>query len=226
MKPGFAPLVALCLIGIGSSLLPGHASAQSIADESVKGPTVQGKPDARPAPLAPASAIPGASNAEKAAPVQHGATDLAPNDALFDAINRGDIASARDAINRGADFNARNVLGLTPLDQSIDLSRNDITFLLLSLRGATPGVGAYGPLTPSQAAKLNGKQGAPASAPQPTRTASSTPAPRQVAPAPAPRPVSNASLSASAPAVAQYPAPRPGNGGTPSPQNGFLGCGG
>jgi hypothetical protein len=30
-----------------------------------------------------------------------------------------------------------NVLGMTPLEASVDLGRNDITFLLLSLRGAS-----------------------------------------------------------------------------------------
>ncbi len=56
-----------------------------------------------------------------------------PNDALFDAINRGDMAEAQDALNRGADLNARNVLGMTPLELAVDLNRNDIAFLLLSI---------------------------------------------------------------------------------------------
>ena len=60
--------------------------------------------------------------------------DIGPTAALFDAINRGDGLAARDAINRGADMNGHNILGQTPLDMSIDLNRNPITFLLLSLR--------------------------------------------------------------------------------------------
>ncbi len=60
---------------------------------------------------------------------------MAPNEALFDSINRGDITAAREALGRGADLNAHNVLGMTPLDLSIDLGRNDISFLLLSMRG-------------------------------------------------------------------------------------------
>jgi hypothetical protein len=59
---------------------------------------------------------------------------MLPTDALFDAINRGDIAAARDAISRGADLNGRNVLGMTPMELSVDLGRNDISFLLLSMR--------------------------------------------------------------------------------------------
>jgi ankyrin repeat protein len=60
---------------------------------------------------------------------------MSPNEALFDSINRGDIVAAREALGRGADLNAQNVLGMTPLDLSIDLGRNDISFLLLSMRG-------------------------------------------------------------------------------------------
>ena len=62
---------------------------------------------------------------------------MSPNDMLFDAINRGDAGDAREALARGADLGAHNVLGMTPVDLSVDLSRNDITFLLLSLRGAS-----------------------------------------------------------------------------------------
>ncbi|MBR2125059.1 MAG: ankyrin repeat domain-containing protein [Acetobacter sp.] len=60
--------------------------------------------------------------------------DIEPTTALFNAINRGDAIAAREAINRGADMNGHNILGQTPLDMSIDLNRNSITFLLLSLR--------------------------------------------------------------------------------------------
>ena len=81
----------------------------------------------------PPSAIPGAV-AGTVVPASKNAADLDPNAALFDAIDRGDIGSAREALGRGADLNARNVLGQRPIDLSIDLSRNDITFLLLSMR--------------------------------------------------------------------------------------------
>jgi len=95
----------------------------------------------KPAVPAP-EAIPGAKARAAAAPATRGATDLAPDDALFDAINRGDIASARDALNRGADLNAVNVLGMTPMELSVDLGRNDISFLLLSMRGEDSGRGS------------------------------------------------------------------------------------
>jgi hypothetical protein len=98
--------------------------------------------DSRPAdekPIAPPPAIPGAQPNEDAAiaPADKLAAEMSPNDALFDAISRGDLAAAKDALNRGAQLDAHNVLGQTPTDASIDLDRNDITFLLLSMRGAT-----------------------------------------------------------------------------------------
>ncbi len=86
---------------------------------------------------APPAAIPGAAaNPDAVIPSDKAAADLPPNEALFDAIARGDVMAARDAMNRGALLDAHNVLGQTPLDASIDLNRNDITFMLLSLRGA------------------------------------------------------------------------------------------
>ena len=80
---------------------------------------------------------------------------MEPTDALFDAINRGDIAAARDAVSRGADLGGRNLLGMTPLDLSIDLARKDITFMLLSMRGGDSAPNR-GPPTPA-AEKLFGK---------------------------------------------------------------------
>jgi hypothetical protein len=94
-------------------------------------------------PIAPPPAIPGAQPNEDAAvaPADRLAAEMSPNEALFDAISRGDMAAAKDALNRGAQLDAHNVLGQTPTDASIDLDRNDITFLLLSMRttsGTTP----------------------------------------------------------------------------------------
>ena len=94
-------------------------------------------------PIAPPPAIPGAQPDENAAvaPADRIAAEMSPNEALFDAISRGDLAAAKDALNRGAQLDSHNVLGQTPTDASIDLDRNDITFLLLSMRtttGSTP----------------------------------------------------------------------------------------
>jgi hypothetical protein len=88
---------------------------------------------------APPPAIPGAISSGTPAPPLKSAAEMSPNDALFDAINRGDAGGARDAMNRGAQLDAHNVLGQTPLDAAIEANRNDITFMLLSLRGSTLG---------------------------------------------------------------------------------------
>jgi hypothetical protein len=131
---------------------------------------------------------------------------MEPNDALFDAINRGDIASARDALARGADLNAVNVLGMTPMELSVDLGRNDISFLLLSMRGEDSGRGARA-------------LGRDVSAP--------------VKPAPAGKPVVAAKSVAGKPvkaadtAAVGRPVATPklfaNDGGTPVPSAGFLG---
>ena len=156
-----------------------------------------GGKDAKPK-AAPPDALPGAAvDKDRIIPSDHGVSDLPPTEALFDAVNRGDIADARDAISRGAEINGRNVLGLTPLDLSVDLGRNDITFLLLSLRDLD------GPTRP-KVVPASGKPAKPAKA-APDRTLTA----RASAPAapPAPR---NAALFA-------------GNGGAPVPNAGFLG---
>src|SRR5580700_2321613 len=59
--------------------------------------------------------LPGTKAPVEAAAPTMSPTDMTPTEALFDAINRGDTASARDAVNRGADLHGVNVLGLTPL---------------------------------------------------------------------------------------------------------------
>lgn len=206
---------------LGSSMLVGvmtvsaaclaPAAAQDSASRIQNGPIVEGTGTFMKQRGAPPPGLPGAATGrDRVSPADHPATDMRPNDALFDSINRGDITGARDALSRGADFNARNVLGMTPLDQSIDLGRNDITFLLLSLRGSAPR-----PESPAQA-NAGGKGAKP-----PRRETAANPAPgirslntRQVSQQTSPRPV----------AAAQQPSP--GDNGTPNPQSGFLGFGG
>ena len=100
----------------------------------------------QPAQPAAPSALPGArAEPNQVAPATKNAMDMPPNDALFDAINRGDMATAKDAVNRGADLGARNVLGLTPIELAVDLGRNQLSFYLLSLRGASAGVSSSRP---------------------------------------------------------------------------------
>ncbi|ABQ29242.1 ankyrin repeat domain-containing protein [Acidiphilium multivorum] len=79
-------------------------------------------------------ALPGASAAGNvsAGPVTDTGGD--PTTLLFKAINHGDYAQARAAVSRGANLDARNALGETPIELSVELNRNRITFMLLSAR--------------------------------------------------------------------------------------------
>ena len=183
---------------------PGNPSSYT------SGPVQVGPPPKAKAERPPPAALPGAeSRSGSAAPAQGGPI-VDPTEALFDAINRGDIASARDAVDRGADLGGQNVLGMTPLEEAIDLGRNDITFLLLSLR--------HGEV------RMTGKeQAAPASAAASSLT-------RAAAKAGAQRLVSRQAQVRSAPAPARTPVGPPpaqqmADTGTPNPQAGFLGFG-
>ena len=169
-----------------------------------------GSPKPQRAPKNPSDAAPPALPGARAeptavAPPSKSVADLPPTEALFDSINRGDLTSAKDAVNRGADINGTNVLGLTPLELSVDLGRNEISFLLLSLRGGNGYTTARGPAQqpkpPSRAERLASDKAERAE----RRTQ------RAVAAAP---PV------AAAPQTARLFA---GNGGAPIPQAGFLG---
>ncbi len=159
----------------------------------------------------PPAAVPGArARPDSVAPAGRATADLPPTEALFDAINRGDIATARDAVNRGADLDGTNVLGLTPLELSVDLSRNDITFLLLSMRGADSGSSQGGP--PQQAAA--------APSPAARRRGEHIVAERTV---PLQKTAIGVAARESAPPVHQTAALYSGNGGAPLPSAGFLG---
>jgi hypothetical protein len=150
--------------------------------------------------IPPPPALPGAvPNGRTAAPANRPPTDMEPTDALFDAINRGDIGAARDAISRGADLRGHNILGMTPMELSVDLGRNDISFLLLSMRGTDSGQKA----APQTAAK-----------PPPAKQA------RQAKQVP---PRSAARVATAAPAPTQTARLFSGDGGTPNPNAGFLG---
>jgi hypothetical protein len=123
---------------------------------------------------------------------------MEPTDALFDAINRGDIAAARDAISRGADLYGHNILGMTPLELSVDLGRNDISFMLLSMRAADDD---------------RTRQGRPVMS-----TAKKAPATKQARQAPV-KPAEKVTASAPPQAARLFA----GDGGAPNPNAGFLG---
>jgi hypothetical protein len=194
-----APLSALLLTGLAAA----PAGAQSLGGPMV--PEGVGQP--RPAAALP-PALPGLAGRNRTPiPAEPGSENLAPNEALFDAINRGDMAAAREAAARGADMNARNVLGLTPLDSAVDQGRNDIAFFLLSARGGgslpadMPAAAAAG--TPLTTPPLRGGRA-------PARNAARE--------APAREAVRSPAASRTAPAT------RDGSdGGSPQPSQGFLG---
>ena len=125
-SPGLPNLTGGPSYGGGGSGLPHRSNP----DED------QGSAKKDDKPVAPPPAIPGAASDPDApvVPADKLAAEMSPNDALFDSITRGDLAAAKDAVSRGAQLDAHNVLGQTPTDAAIDLNRNDITFLLLSLR--------------------------------------------------------------------------------------------
>lgn len=164
----------------------------------------QQTPDLTKQAPAPPPALPGASSrGDAVAPATRLPNDMSPNDALFDAINRGDVAAARDALSRGADLEARNMLGMSPMELSVDLGRNDISFLLLSYRGGD----------------LSG--GAPAATAQ--AQAATPPKPAKDAGGKAGRTATVVPVKAITPAAPQTPRLFANDGGTPVPNAGFLG---
>ena len=174
----------------------------------------------------PPSALPGAQPTTRAAPQTESPASMDPTAALFDAINRGDLAAARSAIDRGADLDGKNVLGMTPIELSIDLGRNPITFLLLSMRGGEP-------TGPARAATLGAGASGGKHAGATARAAKSPPGhpiARQAAPRPV-RPTARVAQEQPPASGAPRSAPRraplsesPGaGGGTPVPAAGFLG---
>jgi ankyrin repeat protein len=188
--------IAPLLLALPLGLL-GEALAQGMIR-----PAPQATPQARPAP-----ALPGLAVRRAPAPIAGDPNaNLSPNAALFDAINRGDIGAARDAVARGANLESRNAIGLTPIDAAVDQGRNEIAFYLLSARDTTR-------MPPPAEPGPEGLAGPPPTAP--ARSASRRQAAAAVAAAGA-----NEAPAAAAPRAARLWA---GDGGTPRPEIGFLG---
>ena len=196
----------ISLLAAQPSIAQNLSSGGGVASSGFQ-PPVQGVGPKQVRREAPPPGIPGSQARDRIAPRIDVPLDVPPTEALFDAINRGDIGSAREALNRGADLAGRNVLGMTPLDLSIDLARNDITFLLLSLRAE---VETGRPSNGVAAAK------AVPSTPQPRRTQASASAVRQTA------------VALTSPTAARQSAATRYAGAltTPAPDAGFLGFGG
>ena len=187
----FAPPPAFAQFGGGGG---GGGDLTSASRRNLRGTGGDSKQQAAP------PVLPGTKSSPEAAAPTLAPADLSPTDALFDAINRGDLTAARDAVNRGANMDQHNVLGLTALDLAIDLGRNEISFLLLSFRPDTAASGR-------NAARAGG-----------TQTASADPAPRRRGRYRGETPAIAA--EAAAPATPRLHA---GNGGAPVPGAGFLG---
>ncbi|ACI52739.1 conserved hypothetical protein [Gluconacetobacter diazotrophicus PA1 5] len=135
VRSGIRILFIALLAGSAVLIAPMHfAYAQDDEESDAEAADAAKQAEARRAAraAAPPAALPGAVSSEDIG--GHANGDLNPTAALFDAINRGSLGAAKEALNRGADTEGHNVLGQTPLDMAIDLNRNDITFLLLSLR--------------------------------------------------------------------------------------------
>jgi hypothetical protein len=111
-------------------------------------------PTAPSAGRPPPAALPGLAGRRQVEPIpaETPGANLPPSAALFDAINRGDLGAAREAMARGADLNARNQLGLTPVDAAVDQGRNEIVFYLLSARGSSGSGPTQAPAEPTSAA--------------------------------------------------------------------------
>lgn len=160
-----APLAALPLV---------LSLAAPAAAQMGGGPQMIRPQQNQAAPAGPAPALPGLAARRPPAPIAGDSTaNLSPNAALFDSISRGDLGAARDAVARGARLDARNALGLTPLDAAVDQGRNDIVFYLLSTRDMGRGpviteTPAAGLATPRAAA-------APQTPAAPTATAPAAP---------------------------------------------------
>ncbi|WP_145142867.1 ankyrin repeat domain-containing protein [Roseomonas gilardii] len=200
----------LLLASLAALLLPAVAAQAQFDPTRPRGPLQPNTPGAAPAVAPPP--LPGAGGGSGGAiPSDKPVASMSPNDELFDAITRGDMAAARDAVSRGADLEARNVLGLTPIDAAVDRGRNDIAFYLLSARAS------FRPSSPSAAPPR--EAAAPRSGP--SRPAASRETTRGHAPAgpreaASPRPTRTADQAPTGRAPA-------GNGGTPRPEAGFLG---
>ncbi len=162
-----------------------------------------------PAPDIAPPALPGAGTPAPLAtgPVVQKPATGDPTQALFAAVNNNDYNAAEDALSRGADLNAQNALGETPLDLSIALNHSTITFLLLATRNET---GGTGPVSPGPVSPGSVSPGPAFPATAPVKPTHHKPHPTPAAAAPAP--------TTTAPAWESNP-------GTPNPSSGFMGFG-
>lgn len=143
----------LCLVATMALTTPAMAQL-SAGGPSSGGGVASGPPSPQPRPRVPdfaPAAVPGAGGAALATSQAVPKLDTGnPTTELFTAVNSGDYNGAQDAVSRGADLTAQNALGETPLDLSIALNRNAISFMLLSARNESA-EGGGGPTAPALA---------------------------------------------------------------------------
>lgn len=206
--------LAAIVTALGAAALPASALAQGANLSSGPG-SVPSTPPKAAAPDRP-DALPGAKAAkDRVTPADRPTAEMEPTDELFDSINRGDISSARDAISRGADLQGHNLLGMSPLELSVDLGRNDITFLILSYRGVEGAMSGHRP--PQSAAAGTGKPGQPMTRAERRRAAQEAARAAQARTATADGTAAGGNLRRAR--STQYAS----DGGTPVPSAGFLG---
>lgn len=221
-RSGLSAVTAMTLIAAAFAPGPVRAQTPSLMNP---GPVV-GTARTAPPPAPPPPGLPGAATTTGApAPPPSTESGLSPTDALFDAINRGDLTAARAAIGRGAQLDAKNLLGMTPLELSVDLNRNDIAFLLLSIEheggAAASSAGASTALSIPPAPAATPAAVNAAKAPARGGEATGSVASLLLAGQPAPAVPSSRAVAPHEPVQAALPP----LGGGPNPAVGFLGFG-
>ena len=190
---------------LGGASLLGVANAQMPTPGAPTiGPTMRPPSDQQ---AAPPPALPGATGADQISASSVAIDNENPTKVLFSAINHGNYAEARAAVSRGADLRAKNALDETPIQLSVELGRNDITFMLLSVLHENRGVSTGASLPINAAARVT-----TAHSRSIRRTA------QRPAPIPARRFDAEHSLTMTAPAPSNPP-------GVAAPSKGFLGFG-
>lgn len=186
-------------LGLALTLAAAPAMAQ-YSGGAIGGAGGSGSQAPSPQPRTPDIAPPALPGGSALAPVATGPVmqkpQIAdPTAALFAAITKGDDAAAQTAVGLGADLNAQNQFGETPLDLAIALNRTGITFLLLQTRNEL-------------AAQTGGAE--PMGAPWTLNSAT---------------PATVKSTPPAVPAVPPPRVSLPTDNGTPNPEAGFLGFG-
>ena len=203
MKIAFPLALSLAL---GAFVMPAHAQmAGGTSGMGMGG--VGGGPKVQPKLQAPNLAPAGLPGLGGGAPLATGPKLQAPQSGdptqeLFVAINGNNYAAAQDAVSRGADLRAMDQFGETPLDLSIALNRNDITFMLLGTRNELA----------AQGEDANSVMGTPWTVDQAAKPGKHTKSGRQARPLVSVRETQKFEIPA-------------GGTGTPDPQAGFLGFG-